>query len=302
MGLAARFRADLMQSVILGQAVAGVLVSLGSIASQALTPDPILNGLVYFICAAVWTGISQLTYWILVRTRFAHEMAVAAAEPNVLDEDDEPLLGDENDFPGYGGEDDDYDWTRPLQLRQSDLTEAPLLERLGAVFSEIKTEALAIVICYITTLSLFPSLTSLVVSTSTNDSWRKYFIPVACFLVFNVGDATGRLLSKWIRYPRSGKGLLAAVLVRILFIPLLFLCNVQPRYHTSTLFDSDAIFLILIASLAVSNGLIVSLASMYGAERANATIKELTGSVLSAVIAIGVLIGSLLSLLFVNLV
>ena len=59
---------------------------------------------------------------------------------------------------------------------------------------QIAYEALNMVLVFTVTLAVFPSVASLVHSVGHNDTWSSYFTPVLCFLLFNVGDATGRLL------------------------------------------------------------------------------------------------------------
>uniref|UniRef100_A0A0M3HHE5 G_PROTEIN_RECEP_F1_2 domain-containing protein n=1 Tax=Ascaris lumbricoides TaxID=6252 RepID=A0A0M3HHE5_ASCLU len=61
---------------------------------------------------------------------------------------------------------------------------------------------------------------------------------------------------------QEGRLLLILSWLRLAFIPLLVLCNVHPRSHTSTLFYSDNVFILLMGIFAVSNGLLFTAASI----------------------------------------
>jgi equilibrative nucleoside transporter 1/2/3 len=51
----------------------------------------------------------------------------------------------------------------------------------------------AVLMCFLVTLACFPALTVRVVSTVGEGAWaNKFFIPVSCFVLFNVGDYMGR--------------------------------------------------------------------------------------------------------------
>lgn len=55
------------------------------------------------------------------------------------------------------------------------------------------------------TLGCFPAVTVLVVSTgaASGSAWTNvYFIPVVCFLLFNIGDWVGRIMAEKIQARR----------------------------------------------------------------------------------------------------
>ena len=61
----------------------------------------------------------------------------------------------------------------------------------------------------------------------------EFFTPVACFVVFNVSDYIGRVLSTALPWPRdpsqAAYPMLVASLLRIVFIPLILFCNASPN-------------------------------------------------------------------------
>ena len=59
---------------------------------------------------------------------------------------------------------------------------------------------LSVFVCFFGTLILTPAINTLVKSTSSGNAWSDtYFIPVGCFLLFNIGDFVGRMLAEHIK-------------------------------------------------------------------------------------------------------
>ena len=54
------------------------------------------------------------------------------------------------------------------------------------------------------------------------------------------------------------------MLARLVFVPLLLLCNVDPRQHLPVFFEHDAWFIIFMAAFAFSNGYLASLCMCFG--------------------------------------
>ena len=65
-----------------------------------------------------------------------------------------------------------------------------------SVLGKILPYALSVFLVFAVTLGCFPAITALVASTDAGpggSDWSNvYFIPVACFLLFNIGDYLGR--------------------------------------------------------------------------------------------------------------
>ena len=76
-------------------------------------------------------------------------------------------------------------------------------------------------------------------------TWAStYFIPVCCFVLFNVGDYLGRFAAEKLAWPGPGRlGMaitFAASLCRVGFIPLFLFCNADPEGRTLAVgFPSD---------------------------------------------------------------
>merc|ERR1719319_977865 len=75
---------------------------------------------------------------------------------------------------------------------------------------------IAVTMCFLVTLGCFPAIAVLVQSTTCDKTHEKFFVPIACFLLFNIGDYVGRFLAGLIQWPKPGK-----------FGAFLFLCSVR---------------------------------------------------------------------------
>lgn len=67
--------------------------------------------------------------------------------------------------------------------------------------------------------------------------------------------------------PQPGKDSLwlpGLVVARVIFVPLLLLCNVQPRYYLPVFFEHDSWFILFMAAFAFSNGYLASLCMCFG--------------------------------------
>ena len=72
-----------------------------------------------------------------------------------------------------------------------------------AILQRIWIWILAVFLTYMVCLSVFPSITAQVESTGTGVWSTTYFIPVGCFLLFNIGDFAGRMLASFIQWPKA---------------------------------------------------------------------------------------------------
>lgn len=127
-------------------------------------------------------------------------------------------------------------------------------------------------------------------------SQERYFIPVCCFLLFNVMDWTGRSVTSLVQWvneiafyssiflprvlfmfcrisvslslslpqpPKESRLFPTLVVSRVIFVPLLMLCNVQERHLLPVLFSNDWPFIIIMIFFSVSSGYCVCLSMSY---------------------------------------
>ena len=163
-----------------------------------------------------------------------------------------------------------------------------------------------------------------------NHHWRlsnDLYTPFT-FLVFNVGDLTGRLLSSKIPLPTSTHSsssssrknmstkLVVGALFRGIFFLLFLLCvtssdggndsdNTQTHPQHSLLFKihSDFYSFVVQFLFALTNGLLISYSFMYASNQVQHTtdMQERSSEMLTFAIGFGLLSGSLLSFPFTNL-
>ena len=121
---------------------------------------------------------------------------------------------------------------------------------VSEVLRNIWAEGLTVFTIYIVTLGCFPAMTVLIESTNKDKpqstAWEnQFFVPVACFLFYNIGDYIGRLIAASPVIPRMGsKVALIMSCTRVIFIPLFLLCNLAPneRHITEVYFYSDSVY------------------------------------------------------------
>ncbi|XP_045861533.1 equilibrative nucleoside transporter 1 isoform X3 [Meles meles] len=130
-----------------------------------------------------------------------------------------------------------------------------------------------------------------------------YFIPVSCFLTFNVFDWLGRSLTAVFTWPgKDSHWLPSLVLARMLFVPLLLLCNVQPRHHLAVVFEHDAWFIIFMAAFAFSNGYLASLCMCFGPKKVKPAEAETAGAIMAFFLSLGLALGAVSSFLWRSIV
>ncbi|GFO35226.1 equilibrative nucleoside transporter [Plakobranchus ocellatus] len=278
LGLSAMFPPLYSQSAMIGQAAGGTFSSLMSLLTIATGGEPITSALIYFLIAIGVTIMSLILFMLLHFIDFSKFFMTLNEQPltKVNDDDDDVLLRRES--------------------------------RLGfycSIFREIWKYCFSICLVFWVTLSVFPTVCALIQSTSNETSvWTgTYFTPVVCFLLFNVGDFVGRLATFVLKFPGPNRpGLLLFLsILRIAFIPLLMLCNAQPRSHLDVILGDDAYPIILISAMGLTNGYISTLAMSFGPLSVEDRYLEGAGIMLALAMSLGLALGSSCSYLFLNM-
>ncbi|KAM3715804.1 Equilibrative nucleoside transporter [Dirofilaria immitis] len=266
LGFSAKFPSENVQAVMIGQSVAGILSSLLSIVCQSLAPNPLMNGRLFFATAFIWTVLSIFFYELLIRSNESESLLVVeniwidqSSDQRLLDSVDSNFEADES----------------PLHLRSVEAHS--LWNDVEQVWKKTKMEWWAGFIVFFGTMTAFPAISSLVQTTAKNIVWKNYFSSLACFLLFNCGDALGRLAVNFIKL--NGKALIMLSFFRLLAIPVFFFCNINPRYHSVTLFRSDEVFISTMILFSISNGFLFTTATIKATSKIRAELRELTGSI-----------------------
>jgi len=259
-GVASLFGPTAMQSVMAGQAAVGVAVSAVQVISAAGslrgTPTPQqLKGsrpeersaLAFFALSTAFLLFSAGAHAYLLRLpsyksvtgQFSHIRHVARGDAAALDNESADLS--------------------PPKMDSSEKR-----EQVMRVAKSNLTYNLGVAYVFVVTLAVFPPITISIAP--TNPATNPLLFSVFHFLVFNVGDLTGRYLCSIPRlYIWSPRKLLSLSIARTLFIPIFLLCNVQRGSSTVPMMafiSSDVLYMFILLLFGVSNGYVSSLFMM----------------------------------------
>jgi len=209
----------------------------------------------------------------------------------------------------YLGEGDQVtDDHKLLETSSTGRAKVPVKVNPLSVLARIWPYGIAVLFTFLVTLGCFPAIAVRVRSTVDKGLWpEKFFIPVSCFLLFNIGDYTGRFLAGFIQWPKPSK--LGAVLtltfslLRVVFIPLFVLCNAIPDKRTLTpvLIESDTAYIIIMTLFSVTNGYLGSICMMCAPQTVRNEEAQTAASLMVALLGLGLGTGAFLSNFFVLL-
>ncbi|KAI4158802.1 MAG: hypothetical protein LQ342_007099 [Letrouitia transgressa] len=169
---------------------------------------------------------------------------------------------------------------------------------LWTLFRKLRFMALAVFLSFAITM-VFPVFTQAILSVHPKDTAPRLlkpacFIPLA-FLVWNVGDLAGRLVtgvprSTLVYWPRT---LFLLSILRLVFVPLYLLCNVHGK---GAAVNSDAFYLMFVQLLfGFTNGYIGSNCMMGIGVWVDTEEREAAGGFMGLMIVGGLAVGSLFS-------
>ncbi|XP_054460240.1 equilibrative nucleoside transporter 1-like [Anoplopoma fimbria] len=165
------------------------------------------------------------------------------------------------------------------------------------IFKKIWLLALLVCFTFTVTIGTFPAITADTRSSLADGrSWEQFFIPVCCFLLFNLCDWAGRSLTAVCTWPRKDSMVLpVSVVCRLIFVPLFMLCNVQPRQHLPIFFHHDGWFIFFMVLFAFSNGYLASLCMCFGPKNVLPHEAETAGAIMAFFLSLGLALGAALS-------
>ncbi|XP_026478733.1 equilibrative nucleoside transporter 1-like [Ctenocephalides felis] len=266
-GISGRFPAQYISAVVSGQALGGVFAAVCEIVSLSLGVNATLSALIYFIIGVFVLALSSVAYTTLTRTAFF--------KYHLLCEDQV-----EEDIP-----------KPPISINN--------------IMKRIWPYAFAESFIFVATLSVYPGVTVLVDSEykGNGQPWNDiYFVPVVCYFIFSTGDYVGRIIAGYFLWPKNKPYIVAGLsLIRVIFVPILMMCNAHPRHYLPILIEEDYIYILIITIFALSNGYIANIALIYAPKCVEPHEKETASSIMAAFLGIGLAIGSSLSLIMVNL-
>lgn len=285
-GMAGLLPASYTTPIMSGQGLAGTFAALSmicAIASGSAIQDSAFG---YFITACVVIALAIASYVALPKLAFFQYYQESLQNKPAEDEENKMDLLKKDQRQQSAGDDD---------------KQTP---SMFSIFKKIWVMAVSVCFAFTVTIGTFPAITVDVRSTIAGEGeWEKYFIPVSCFLFFNMFDWAGRSLTAVCMWPgKDSKLLPGLILARVIFVPLFMLCNVHPRVNLPVYFTHDGWFIAFMILFAFSNGYLASLCMCFGPKKVDPSEAETAGAIMAFFLSLGLALGASLSFLFRALV
>uniref|UniRef100_A0A3P8UVN9 Solute carrier family 29 member 1a n=1 Tax=Cynoglossus semilaevis TaxID=244447 RepID=A0A3P8UVN9_CYNSE len=280
-GLAGMLPASYTTPIMSGQGLAGTFAAFSMICALAIGSELQDSAFGYFITACVVILLAIMSYLVLPRMEyFQHFMENSGARPSAEEENNMDLMEKEK---------------KPVVSLTEDEPKASV--SVFNIFKQIWVMALSVCFIFTVTIGAFPAVTVDVSSTVAGDTaWKIYFIPVSCFLLFNLMDWAGRSLTAVCMWPgKDSLWLPVLVVLRVVFIPLFMLCNVEPRHYLPVLFGHDAWYIIFMTLFSFSNGYLASLCMCFGPKKVSPHEAETAGAIMAFFLSLGLALGAAFS-------
>uniref|UniRef100_A0A8C3YJ41 Solute carrier family 29 member 1 (Augustine blood group) n=1 Tax=Catagonus wagneri TaxID=51154 RepID=A0A8C3YJ41_9CETA len=223
-GLAGLLPASYTAPIMSGQGLAGFFASVAMICAIASGSELSESAFGYFItaCAVIvltiicYVGLPRLEFYRYYQQLKLEGPGERETKLDLISKGEESKAGQEE--PGVSASS-----SQPTSDSHS----------VRTILRSILVPALSVCFVFTVTIGVFPAVAAEVKSSiAGTSSWRDYFIPVSCFLTFNIFDWLGRSLTAFTMWPgKDSRWLPGLVLARLAFVPLLLLCNVQPRRY-----------------------------------------------------------------------
>ncbi|XP_058480890.1 equilibrative nucleoside transporter 2 isoform X1 [Solea solea] len=292
-----------------GQGLAGTFAAIALLLATASDTDFETAALGYFITPCVGTVATLFSYMLLPRLEFAQFYLKNGGKYEAVTTDE--LLKESgtaengkvnghahdaaNSSPAEAKMESTTDGTKQAFLALEQVEKKQAKASIVEVFRKIWVMAFCVTFLFTVTLSVFPAVT-VDVRTSFPGNWERYFLAVCCFLTFNLNDWIGRSITTFLRWPRKESLLFPMLVVsRIVFIPLLMLCNVQSRSYLPVYFSHDGVFTAIMSLFSVSSGYFVCLSMSYAPQLVEPKDAETAGALMTFFLALGLSLGAALS-------
>lgn len=255
-GISGLFPSEYITAVVSGQALGGIFSALTEIISLTFGTSPMISAFVYFNIGNIVLLASIISYLIMSNTIYFKYHTIDKLTMAAKSGDEVSLLS----------------------------PTASLKPKFIEVLKKVWVYGFAQWFVYVATVSVFPSITVLVTSQNFGHGYKwdgkpyecnlrsnignvivyhfadVYFIPVVNYLFFNSADYFGRILAGIFVWPRDRPRLVAFFSVlRVIGIPLLLICNANPRQHLPVLIHSDYIYIAIMLVFGLTNGYITNI-------------------------------------------
>lgn len=297
LGVAGKFPPKYIGGVFSGQAVGGIFAATTSVIMIMLGADPQYNAFFCFLFAVAFLTFSLVLYVWLTKSEFFQHYLGETSKVECIGAKEVEKATAEN---GHAPEQEKLmDGPHPPPVK----VVIPVRVNPLLVFKQIFLYAFSVYFVFTVTLACFPATTMLAESVNKKEytTWAEnYFIPVCCFVLFNVGDYVGRFIAEIVQWPKPGKmGMIlvtVASLSRLAFIPLFLFCNVTPnnRQVTSVLFHSDTAYIVVMALFSISNGYLANICMISAPQICIPEEQQTAASLMVALLGLGLGSGALL--------
>ncbi|KAM4583888.1 equilibrative nucleoside transporter 1-like isoform 1-T1 [Odontesthes bonariensis] len=286
-GMAGLLPASYTTPIMSGQGLAGTFAAFAMICAIASGSDIQDAAFGYFITACGVIFLSVLSYVLLPKLEFYQ--FYQERKKKLRSEDEQNSVSLTNT--------EIKDTAAADQRGQHDIS-------MMKIFKKIWVLALLVCFTFTVTIGTFPAITADTRSTlAGGGAWDMYFIPVSCFLLFNLCDWAGRSLTAVCMWPSKDSMILrVSILCRVVFVPLFMLCNVQPRFSLPIYFHHDGFFIVFMVLFAFSNGYLASLCMCYGPKNVLPHEAETAGAIMAFFLSLGLALGAAVSFIFRALV
>ncbi|XP_047530314.1 equilibrative nucleoside transporter 3 [Vanessa atalanta] len=265
-GIASRFSKEYMAAVISGQSLGGIIAAVAQIISLAFKISPLHSALIYFCIADIMVIASFMSYVLLYKIDFFTYHILR----------------------GSGG------------MATNRHREVSML----LILKKIWVYAFSIFAVFGISMAVYPAVTVLVEShpiTSGTDWNNIFFVPVVNYLIFNCGDYAGRLVAGFLLRPNNQWVIAGASVLRIIGIPMLMLCNAQPRKHLPVVFLWDYEYILIMIVFAFTNGYLTNIIMINSTRAVELHEREKASSVVAALLSGGLTAGAAVGMLLVRL-
>lgn len=247
-----------------GQAAAGPFAALIMLFSIAITKDYDSAALCHFLIACCGTLITLFCYLSLSRLEFAQHF-LNQSQKSEEEYSLQPLKTQTNQ--------EQNGTTKPKKKRnkkKKNRVEPRVQEQVHTCeMPKNIRRALCVISVPTITMCVFPAVTA-DIQTLYPGKWEPFFIPVCCFLIFNICDWFGQISATWVCCSRDSRSFQVLfpvlVVIRAGFIPLFMFSNVQSRRSLPVvpLLSHDKVFGFIMMLFSFSNGWLGRLSMSYG--------------------------------------
>lgn len=183
-----------------------------------------------------------------------------------------------------------------LEKSMADAMGITSIGEIKRVFNTIRVPALSVFFVFTVTISIFPALTVTAISDQncqTNERFfNDLFVPFL-FVLFNIGDFSGRILAATFPY-FTAENIWLPSAARCIFYPLFLLCNIKGT-KLPVVFQSDFWPILFMIAFGTSNGYVSSCSMMLGPTIVSPQDAPLAGNIMIFCLTAGLMAGSTLA-------